>query len=75
MLIAAVRSLATYVAVSLYVLLMGPPFLLLALITTGSPAALPRSARRGPARALAERHHGRGRQARTSCAIAPRSTR
>jgi len=32
-LIAAVRSLATYVAVSLYVLLFGPPFLLLALAT------------------------------------------
>ena len=32
-LIAAVRSLATYVAVSLYVLLLGPPFLLLALAT------------------------------------------
>lgn len=33
MLIAAIRSLATYIAVSLYVLLMGPPFLLLALAT------------------------------------------
>jgi 1-acyl-sn-glycerol-3-phosphate acyltransferase len=32
-LIAAVRSLATYVAVSLYVLLLGPPCLLLALAT------------------------------------------
>ena len=32
-LIAAVRSLATYVAVSIYVLLLGPPFLLLALAT------------------------------------------
>ena len=32
-LIAAVRSLATYVAVSLYVLVMGPPFLALAFIT------------------------------------------
>jgi 1-acyl-sn-glycerol-3-phosphate acyltransferase len=32
-LIAAFRSLATYVAVSLYVLLMGPPFLLIALAT------------------------------------------
>jgi 1-acyl-sn-glycerol-3-phosphate acyltransferase len=32
-LIAAVRSLATYVAVSLYVLLLGPPFLMLALAT------------------------------------------
>ena len=32
-LIAFVRSLATYVAVSLYVLLLGPPFLLLALAT------------------------------------------
>ena len=32
-LIAAVRSLATYVAVSLYVLLLGPPFLLVALAT------------------------------------------
>src|SRR4029077_5237534 len=29
--IAAIRSLATYVAVSLYILLFGPPFLLLAL--------------------------------------------
>jgi 1-acyl-sn-glycerol-3-phosphate acyltransferase len=32
-LIAAIRSLLTYVAVSLYVLLMGPPFLLIALAT------------------------------------------
>jgi 1-acyl-sn-glycerol-3-phosphate acyltransferase len=32
-LIAAIRSLATYVAVSLYILLLGPPFLLLALAT------------------------------------------
>jgi 1-acyl-sn-glycerol-3-phosphate acyltransferase len=32
-LIAAIRSLAAYVAVSLYVLLMGPPFLLLAFAT------------------------------------------
>jgi 1-acyl-sn-glycerol-3-phosphate acyltransferase len=31
--IAAIRSLATYVAVSLYVLVMGPPFLLIALAT------------------------------------------
>ena len=33
MLIAAFRSLATYIAVALYVVLMGPPFLLLALAT------------------------------------------
>ncbi len=32
-LIAAIRSLATYVAVSLYVLLLGPPFLVLAFLT------------------------------------------
>jgi 1-acyl-sn-glycerol-3-phosphate acyltransferase len=32
-LIAAIRSLLTYVAVSLYVLLLGPPFLLIALAT------------------------------------------
>jgi len=32
-LIAAIRSLLTYVAVSLYVLLMGPPFLVIALAT------------------------------------------
>jgi 1-acyl-sn-glycerol-3-phosphate acyltransferase len=32
-LIAAIRSLATYVAVSLYVLFMGPPFLLMAFAT------------------------------------------
>src|SRR4051812_12543051 len=38
-LIAAVRSLLAYVAVSLYVLLMGPPFLLLAL-ATGRPNLL-----------------------------------
>jgi len=42
-LIAAVRSLATYVAVSLYVLLFGPPFLLLAL-ATGNALALYRVA-------------------------------
>src|SRR5688572_8571326 len=42
-LIAAVRSLATYVAVSLYVVLMGPPFLLLAL-ATGKPLPLYRVA-------------------------------
>ena len=42
-LIAAVRSLATYVAVSLYVVLMGPPFLLLAL-ATGNPLPLYRVA-------------------------------
>jgi 1-acyl-sn-glycerol-3-phosphate acyltransferase len=42
-LIAAVRSFATYVAVSLYVVLMGPPFLLLAL-ATGKPLPLYRVA-------------------------------
>jgi 1-acyl-sn-glycerol-3-phosphate acyltransferase len=42
-LIAAVRSVATYIAVSLYVLLMGPPFLLLAL-ATGRPLPLYRVA-------------------------------
>lgn len=42
-LIAAVRSLLTYVAVSLYVLLMGPPFLLLA-FATGRPLPLYRVA-------------------------------
>jgi 1-acyl-sn-glycerol-3-phosphate acyltransferase len=42
-LIAAVRSLLTYVAVSLYVVLMGPPFLLIAL-TTGKPLPLYRVA-------------------------------
>ena len=42
-LIAAVRSFATYVAVSLYVLLMGPPFLALAL-ATGKPLPLYRVA-------------------------------
>ena len=38
-LIAAIRSLITYVAVSLYVVLMGPPFLLIAL-GTGRPDPL-----------------------------------
>jgi 1-acyl-sn-glycerol-3-phosphate acyltransferase len=42
-LIAAIRSLATYIAVSLYVLLMGPPFLLLA-FATGRPLPLYRVA-------------------------------
>ena len=42
-LIAAVRSLLTYVAVSLYVLLMGPPFVLLA-FATGRPLPLYRVA-------------------------------
>jgi 1-acyl-sn-glycerol-3-phosphate acyltransferase len=42
-LIAAVRSLATYIAVSLYVVCMGPPFLLLAL-ATGRPLPLYRVA-------------------------------
>jgi 1-acyl-sn-glycerol-3-phosphate acyltransferase len=42
-LIAAVRSLATYVTVSLYVGVMGPPFLLLAL-ATGKPLPLYRVA-------------------------------
>jgi 1-acyl-sn-glycerol-3-phosphate acyltransferase len=42
-LIAAIRSLLTYVAVSLYVVLMGPPFLLLAL-ATGRPLPLYRVA-------------------------------
>ena len=42
-LIAAVRSLATYVTVSLYVVVMGPPFLLLAL-ATGRPLPLYRVA-------------------------------
>jgi 1-acyl-sn-glycerol-3-phosphate acyltransferase len=37
--IAAIRSLVTYVAVSLYILAMGPPFLLLAILT-GSPVML-----------------------------------
>jgi 1-acyl-sn-glycerol-3-phosphate acyltransferase len=37
--VAALRSLATYVSVSLYVLLIGPPFLLIAL-AVGSPAIL-----------------------------------
>jgi len=45
-LIAAIRSLATYVAVSLYVLLMGPPLLLLAL-ATGNALALYLVALRG----------------------------
>jgi 1-acyl-sn-glycerol-3-phosphate acyltransferase len=44
--IAAVRSLLTYVAVSLYIMVMGPPFLLLAL-ATGSPLTLYRVARGG----------------------------
>ena len=39
MLIAALRSFATYIAVALYVALMGPPFLLLAL-ATGRPLPL-----------------------------------
>jgi 1-acyl-sn-glycerol-3-phosphate acyltransferase len=38
-LIAAIRSVVTYVAVTLYVLLMGPPFLLIAL-ATGRPNLL-----------------------------------
>jgi 1-acyl-sn-glycerol-3-phosphate acyltransferase len=38
-LIAAIRSLATYLAVSLYVVVMGPPFLLVAL-ATGRPNLL-----------------------------------
>jgi 1-acyl-sn-glycerol-3-phosphate acyltransferase len=42
-LIAAVRSLATYIAVSLYVILLGPPSLLLAL-ATGKPLLLYRVA-------------------------------
>ena len=42
-LIAAIRSLLTYIAVSLYVVLMGPPFLLLAL-ATGRPLPLYRVA-------------------------------
>ena len=37
--IAAIRSIVTYVVVALYVLLMGPPFLLIALIV-GSPRLL-----------------------------------
>jgi 1-acyl-sn-glycerol-3-phosphate acyltransferase len=37
--VSALRSLATYVSVSLYVLLVGPPFLLIAL-AVGSPAIL-----------------------------------
>ena len=41
--IAAIRSVATYVAVSLYVLLMGPPFLVLA-FATGRPLPLYRVA-------------------------------
>ena len=45
-LIAAVRSVLTYVAVSLYVVLMGPPFLLLAL-ATGRPLPLYLVALRG----------------------------
>src|SRR5687768_18301189 len=42
-LIAAVRSLLTYLAVSLYVVVMGPPFLVLAL-ATGRPLPLYRVA-------------------------------
>lgn len=42
-LIAAIRSLATYIAVALYVVLMGPPFLVLAL-ATGRPLPLYRVA-------------------------------
>jgi len=38
-LISAIRSLATYIAVALYVAIAGPPFVLLAL-ATGSPALL-----------------------------------
>jgi 1-acyl-sn-glycerol-3-phosphate acyltransferase len=37
--VAAIRSLATYVLVSLYVLIMGPPFVLIAL-ATGNPMML-----------------------------------
>jgi 1-acyl-sn-glycerol-3-phosphate acyltransferase len=37
--VAAIRSLATYVLVSLYVLIMGPPFVLIAL-ATGNPMTL-----------------------------------
>jgi 1-acyl-sn-glycerol-3-phosphate acyltransferase len=40
---AAVRSLATYVAVTLYILLIGPPFLLIA-FATGRPLPLYRAA-------------------------------
>ncbi len=39
MLVAAIRSLLTYVAVSLYILLLGPPFLLIA-FATGRPNIL-----------------------------------
>src|SRR4051794_29306869 len=45
-LIAAVRSLATYIAVSLYVLIMGPPFVVLAFLT-GKPLPLYRVATGG----------------------------
>src|SRR3954463_5336964 len=45
-LIAAVRSLATYIAVSLYVLIMGPPFVVLAFVT-GKPLPLYRVATGG----------------------------
>src|SRR4051794_16217088 len=45
-LIAAVRSLATYIAVSLYVLILGPPFLVLAFMT-GKPLPLYRVATGG----------------------------
>ena len=45
-LIAAVRSLATYVAVSLYVVVAGPPLLLLALLV-GSPSILYQAGRLG----------------------------
>lgn len=44
--IAALRSLATYVGVSLYVAIVGPPFLLLAILL-GSPAILYRVGQRG----------------------------
>ena len=45
-LIAAVRSLATYIALSLYVLIMGPPFVVLAFVT-GKPLPLYRVATGG----------------------------
>ena len=67
------RSLTSRSA--LYVLLVGPPFLLIALVFGQTRIALPGRPSRCPARPLPQRHHRRGRGTRAHrAAVARRST-
>ena len=71
----AFRSAITYLTIALYVLLVGPPFLLIALVFGQRGASVPGRPPGRPSRPLPQRNPHAGRWGRnTSSAIAPPST-